>query len=202
MFDWFSNLRDRFRGTPKATPVPAKEPEQPKDIYFVYRPLFNLFGKSEGTDKGDGYNETLGYGAYTGGDVKLITMSLAEVDALQTKMLSHPKNSLNSSACGRYQVVRTTLRKVKKALELPDSIKFNEACQDAICLHLLEGRGLSKYLAGTMKEDTFLLNLSKEWASIPTPEGRGYYDNQSNTPVTPSQVRAVLAEVKARYHKR
>lgn len=32
------------------------------DKYRVYRPLLNLIGFTEGTDKGDGYNETLGYG--------------------------------------------------------------------------------------------------------------------------------------------
>ncbi|UIY29186.1 hypothetical protein LZK73_21880 [Neorhizobium galegae] len=172
------------------------------DIYFVYRPLFNLLGKSEGTDKGDGYNETLSYGAYTGGDVNLVGMTLAEIDALQTKMLAHPKNSMNSSAVGRYQVVRTTLRKVKKALSLSDTLKYSKDLQDTIALHLLEGRGLSKYIEGSLKEDTFLTNMAKEWASIPTPSGSGYYDNQSRTPVAPSEVRAVLAEVKARAHSK
>jgi muramidase (phage lysozyme) len=177
---------------PEIIPVPAS------DIYFPYRPLFNLFGKSEGTDRGRGYNETLSYGAFTGGDVNLIGMTLKQVDALQTQMLAHPKNKLNSSACGRYQIVRTTLRKLKKLMELPDTAYFNEKMQDHMCLQLLEGRGLSKYLDGSMREDTFLTNLAKEWASIPKPDGKGYYGNQSKTPVTPSEVRAVLAEVKQR----
>ncbi|WP_247996840.1 hypothetical protein [Brucella tritici] len=80
------------------------------DLYYVYRPLLDLIGFTEGTDKGDGYNETLGYGAYTGGDVVLVKMSLKDIDDLQGKMLAHPKNKLNSSALGRYQIVRTTLR--------------------------------------------------------------------------------------------
>ncbi|MCC5780532.1 hypothetical protein H7H48_15835 [Nitratireductor sp. B36] len=168
------------------------------DIYYDYRPLFDLFGKSEGTDKGDGYNETLGYGAYTGGDVNLTAMTLREVDALQTRMLKHPANKWNSSAVGRYQIVRTTLRKIKKALQLTDDMKFDQKLQDHMCLHLLEGRGLSKYLTGKLSEDAFMTNLAKEWASIPTPNGTGYYSNQKKTPVTPNQVRTVLAEVKRR----
>ena len=47
-----------------------------RDPHFVYRPLLDLIGKSEGTDKGRGYNETLAYGAYTGGDVELVAMTL------------------------------------------------------------------------------------------------------------------------------
>lgn len=33
------------------------------DKYDVYRPVLDLIGHTEGTDKGDGYNETLAYGA-------------------------------------------------------------------------------------------------------------------------------------------
>lgn len=182
--------------------IPAPAPTLPPsklDTYYAVRPLFDLFGKSEGTDKGDGYNETLAYGAFTGGDVDLCSMTLDQVDTLQTKMLKHPDNKLNSSAAGRYQIVRTTLRKIKKALDLPAATKFNQRTQDLMCLYLLNGRGLAKYIAGTMKEDTFLTNLAKEWASIPTPSGRGFYDGQHNTPVTPAEVRKVLAEVKRRF---
>jgi len=202
MLSWLKSLLPTRKAEPEVVPAEpvVVEPPKPVDIYAVYRPLFDLLGKSEGTDKGDGYNETLSYGAFTGGDVSLVSKTLDEVDALQTKMLQHPKNTWNSSAVGRYQVVRTTLRKVKKALELVGSVKFDENLQDAVALHLLEGRGLSKYLAGSMTEDTFLTNMAKEWASIPTPKGTGFYGNQSNTPVTPTQVRAVLAEVKKRLH--
>ncbi|WP_266031232.1 lysozyme family protein [Brucella intermedia] len=206
MFEWLKSLLSG--GSGKDTSVPASKKPDPVatptpvpskgDDFFAYRPLFNLLGKSEGTDKGRGYNETLSYGAYTGGPVNLVGMTLAKVDALQTQMLKHPANKWNSSAVGRYQVVRTTLRKVKKALGFTDDILYGEECQDTICLHLLNGRGLSKYLAGTMKEDTFINNLAKEWASLPTTSGKGYYDNQKNTPIKPDQVRKALAEVKAR----
>lgn len=211
MLDWLRSLLPSRKAEPTPVPkAPAPKPE-PVDIYFVYRPLFNLLGLSEGTDKGDGYNETLGYGIMLDGkvtrgkgpDVDLTKMTLAQIDDLQTKMLRDPDNARwNSSAIGRYQVVRTTLRKVKKALDLADTLTFSKELQDAIALHLLEGRGLSKYLSGSMTEDTFLTNMAKEWASIPTPKGTGYYSNQSKTPVTPSQVRAVFAEVKKRLHNK
>lgn len=207
MFSWLDWLFGAGTQTAVPTPeAPKKEPTLPAippvvpmvDPYWAYRPLFNLLGKSEGTDKKRGYNETLGYGAYTGGDKNLVGMTLAEIDALQTAMLKHPNNKLNSSALGRYQIVRTTLRKIKKAMGLLDDTLYNEKTQDHLCLYLLEGRGLSKFLDGRMKEDTFLNNLAKEWASIPTTSGKGYYDNQSRTPVTPDEVRKVLQEVKER----
>src|SRR5690606_37183057 len=51
--------------------------------------MLDLIGYAEGTDKGRGYNETLGYGAYTGGDKNLVLMTLDQIDAMQTGMLYH-----------------------------------------------------------------------------------------------------------------
>lgn len=45
--------------------------------------------------------------------MNLVGMSLSQIDGLQTKMLANPKNKLNSSAVGRYQIVRTTLRSIR-----------------------------------------------------------------------------------------
>ena len=114
------------------------------DRYYVYRPMLDLIGFTEGTDKGDGYNETLSYGAYTGGDVDLVSMTLKELDALQTKMLQHPKNKWKSSAAGRYQIVRTTARDIRKKLpkRYPLTRKFDQDCQDEMACYLLGGRGI------------------------------------------------------------
>lgn len=169
------------------------------DKYYVYRPMLDLIGFTEGTDKGDGYNETLSYGAYTGGDVDLVSMTLKELDALQTKMLQHPKNKWNSSAAGRYQIVRTTARSIRKSLGLNATELFNEEMQDRMACYLLGVRGIDKYLAGRLSEDTLINNLAQEWASLPTTEGVGHYGNQSHTPVKPAKVRSVLALVKKRH---
>lgn len=111
--------------------------------YYVYRPMLDLIGKSEGTDKGDGYSETLAYGAYTGGDVDLVSMTLRQLDALQTKMLKHPKNKWNSSAIGRYQIVRTTMREIRKTLGLDPSALFDRDMQDRMACYLLGLRGIN-----------------------------------------------------------
>lgn len=66
------------------------------DKYYVYRPLLDLIGLTEGTDKGRGYNETLAYGRLTGGPVDLVGMTLSQIDALQTRMLQHKENVWNS----------------------------------------------------------------------------------------------------------
>ncbi|WJR66930.1 hypothetical protein QTA58_22525 [Neorhizobium sp. CSC1952] len=170
------------------------------DKYYVYRPMLDLIGFTEGTDKGNAYNETLAYGAYTGGDVNLVSMTLAELDALQTRMLKHPKNALNSSACGRYQIVRTTARNIRKDLpsRYPATRKFDKDCQDEMACYLLGQRGIDKYLAGRLSEDTLIDNLAKEWASLPTTAGKGHYGGQ-HAAVTTLKVRSALAEVKRRH---
>lgn len=141
-------------------------------------PLLSLIGNTEGTDKGDGYNETLGYGAYTGGDVDLVNMTLGDIDKLQTDMLRHPNNKWNSSAIGRYQIIRTTLRGLKEEMGLTDDMAFTPELQDQMAMHLLERRGLSKWQAGQMTDDEFINGLSAEWASLPKSDGKGTYQGQ------------------------
>ncbi|MDS1135553.1 hypothetical protein [Nitratireductor indicus] len=168
------------------------------DAYHVYRPVLDLLGRSEVTDKGDGYNETLAYGAYTGGDVDLVSMTLTQVDALQTKMLQHPKNKLNSSAVGRYQIVRTTMRAIRNTLGLTGKELFDRDMQDRMACFLLGQRGIDKWLAGRLSTDTLLTNLAKEWASLPTPSGKGYYSGQRAS-VTVPDVKYALSQVRERH---
>ncbi|RVQ76132.1 lysozyme family protein [Sinorhizobium medicae] len=168
------------------------------DPYHVYRPMLDLIGKSEGTDKGRGYNETLGYGAYTGGDRNLTSMTLDEIEQLQGAMLRHPRNRFNSSALGRYQIVRATLRKLKIALRLPGTAKFDASLQDRLGCHLMRGRGIDVWLAGDMSDRALMDALAKEWASLPTSAGAGHYDGQRAS-VSTLQVGLALDEVRRRH---
>jgi len=158
-------------------------------------PLLDLIGGTEGTDKRNGYNETLGYGSFTGGDVDLVNMTLGDIDQLQTSMLRHPDNNLNSSALGRYQIVRTTLRGLKEEMGLTDDMKFTPELQDQMALHLLERRGLSKCMNGEISDEQFMNGLSAEWASLPRASGRGTYGQRLGTDV--GGVRGALDRVRS-----
>ncbi|MCX5496432.1 hypothetical protein OSH11_17125 [Kaistia dalseonensis] len=103
--------------------------------------MLDLIGTAEGTDKGRGYNETLAYGAYTGGDRNLVGMTLDEIDALQTQMLRHPGNRFNSSALGRYQFTRTRLRDLRKRYGIPGSARYDQNLQDQLAKLSLSERG-------------------------------------------------------------
>lgn len=164
----------------RLTTLLTNPPQLPDDAQarIPVQPILSLIGKTEGTDRGEGYNETLGYGAYTGGKVNLVGMTLDEVDALQTKMLRHKDNSWNSSAVGRYQIVRTTLRSLRKELGLTGTELYDAKMQDRLGMALLERRGLSRWQAGRMSDDAFLNNLAQEWASLPNSKGKGHYKGQ------------------------
>lgn len=182
-------------------------PSSAGDRYFVYRPVLELLGKSEGTDKGRGYNETLGYGMMLDGKVTkgkgptvvLSLMTRDQVDTLQSRMLKDPDNSrLHSSAVGRYQEIRTTRRAIDKALGRTGKELFDAAGQDEDACYLLGQRGIDKWLAGRLSLDTLIRNLAMEWASIPKPDGKGHYAGQ-NAGVTVAEVKTALAEVERRH---
>lgn len=109
--------------------------------------LRDLIGFAEGTDKGRGYNETLDYGDWTGGDVNLVGMTLNEVLALQARMLSYPANRAKhgngkgSSAVGRYQIVSKTLRGLIEEMGLSGNELFSPELQDQMADRLIDRRG-------------------------------------------------------------
>jgi len=118
-------------------PVMGDDPQYNEDKKR-YDPVLNAIGKAEGTDKGRGYDETLGYGKFTGGDRDLQGMTINQVIDLQTDMLKHPANKFNSSALGRYQITRQTLRDFAPRLGLDGNTKFNAATQDKIAIAILK----------------------------------------------------------------
>ncbi|MBB3995310.1 TP901 family phage tail tape measure protein [Sulfitobacter undariae] len=140
--------------------------------------ILNLIGKVEGTDKGRGYNETLGYGAYTDGPVNLINMTLREVLALQRQMLAHPDNKYNSSAVGRYQIVSNTLGGINKdgsgglikqlGLSLDDM--FTPDLQDRLATQLVRGR-MGQGKEGFYNEWEGFKKSGTPWSTIQTALG-------------------------------
>lgn len=181
------------------SPDPQDTVEQAASDSVKYReqvrPLADLIGRTEGTDRARGYNETLAYGAYTGGPVELVKMILVTIDKLQTDMLNHPKNKWNSSAIGRYQFVRTTLRALKKKWGFTNAQLFNEQFQDDIFYITLVGRGLVRWRKGEITDLDFVDALSKEWASLPNRKGVGSYGGQ-HAGCTTKELLAVLKLIK------
>lgn len=117
-------------------------------------PFLDLLGKLEGTDKGRGYNETLGYGKFSGGNRELTSMSLDQIRDLQNQILHNPANTFGSSAVGRYQMTRTKLDELRGQMGLTGQEKFDPAMQDRLALMGAQQRGPS------------ITGLGNEWEGI------------------------------------
>lgn len=97
-------------------------------------------------------------------DTDVSKLTLAGVLSLQQRMLN---NRSASTACGGYQFLRKTLLATVAEMGLAGTELWDAELQDLMAVHLMEGRGLSKYLAGLISRETFANNLAKEWASLP-----------------------------------
>lgn len=106
--------------------------------------MLDFVAKHEGTaDRPDGgYNTSFGFGMFiVGGEQRLIEMTLSQIDALQTQILNDPKNHFDSSAIGRYQIVRKTLRGLKAQLRLSQTVLYDKGLQDELGVALISGCG-------------------------------------------------------------
>ncbi|MGO8047894.1 peptidoglycan-binding protein [Rhizobium johnstonii] len=134
------------------------ETETMVDVIQVerFRDMLDFIASHEGTANrpGGGYNTSLGYGALIGGEKVLTSMTLNKIDALQTLMLNNPANKWNSSALGRYQIVRKTLRGLRTQLGLTGNELYSPDLQDRLAVALIDRRG--RNVAG----------LRLEWASL------------------------------------
>jgi muramidase (phage lysozyme) len=140
-----------------------------------------------------------GYNAEFGDkDLALDQMTISQV-------LEHQQRRRNegakSSAVGRYQFIHSTLKDLvdNNPRDLPPDAMFNAETQDKAATFLLKRRGMDDYADGTISEEQFAKNLSKEWASLPDPEtGRSYYagDGLNKSLTTPETVFETLRRSK------
>jgi muramidase (phage lysozyme) len=132
--------------------------------------LGNPVGESDGN-----YNAYFGH-AHSA--VDLSTKNLAEIYAFQAGMLNHDPRS---TAIGRYQFLRGTLKGLQGKHGMPDTALFTPAVQDEFAVDLMVGRGYKLWWRGKLDHVGFAHLLSCEWASLPDPEngGRSHYDGDS-----------------------
>lgn len=133
-------------------------------------PLLKLIYSGEGTY--DSYNRGRAGDSpdpWPGGLRKLTIASIME---LQKKK--------QIFAVGAAQFIPTTLPLALRESSLNANDLFNEENQDLLAIALLLGtkrRQLAAYLKGESNDlDKAQVDLAKEWASVPLPDGHGFYD--------------------------
>ena len=151
-----------------------------------YKDVLDHIAKAEGTAgrAGGGYDTSLDYGRWLPGgkEGNLTGKTLDEIDALQTGMLSNPENrrkygnGLGSSAIGRYQIVRKTLRGLRKKLRLGGDELYDQKMQDRLASELARARGADP------------TGLGQEWASLHGERGRRAAELMSKVPRSGSTI--------------
>lgn len=130
---------------------------------------------------------------------KLSAMTIGQVLAWQDSIDA----KYQSEAAGRYQIMEDTLRGLYAEAGMTTADLFDKAGQDRLATALLNRRGLSRYLAGTITAEAFANNLAKEWASLPVVSGpnrgRSYYagDGLNAALVAVEPFMAAVAAIKA-----
>ncbi|TSE00213.1 hypothetical protein C1D09_032420 [Mesorhizobium intechi] len=127
-----------------------------------FNTLLDFIGQFE---SGDNYNAYFAHSRNTNNPA-LVSMTLRDILIFQDQLVAQNRIS---SACGKYQIVRNTLKGLITNGAIGPADIFSSGNQDRLAIALMKQRGLGAFLSGNMSEDQFALNLAKEWASMPVP---------------------------------
>lgn len=160
-----------------------------------YAPLLNVIGRAEGGAAGyDAISGLVARSRYPSKPVSLMTVGAVldwqrSIDRFQ-----------NSEAVGRYQIMEDTLRSLVSSGSVSSGETFGPAVQDRCAVQLMRGRGLDRYMSGSMTAESFANALAREWAGLPVvtgvSAGRSYYDKFNGNSATVS-VRDYMAAVRS-----
>ncbi|PYG28607.1 hypothetical protein [Pelagimonas varians] len=89
-------------------------------------------------------------------------------------------------AIGRYQFIPVTLKRLVKKRGINRSARFSPDVQDQLADELLKEAGLGQIMRGDMPRRTFMHNLAKIWAGLPTSSGHSYYKGVAGNRATMS----------------
>mgnify|MGYP001626670680 FL=1 len=124
----------------------------------AYGNLLDVIGNAESS----GYN-TIYSGSKISTPKPLIQMTVAEVQEWQDLSVSAGSKS---SAVGRYQFIRKTLKSLIGVAISEDEL-FNQDAQDRAARELLSRRKLNDFIKGTKSEAAMAKSIAQEWASMP-----------------------------------
>lgn len=140
-------------------------------------PLFSFIEKGEGgyeaSNRGTKGNKIIGSDLTTKRNGKLLTeMTISEIREKQK--IKDPDNTERLFAVGRFQLIPSTFNMAVEALGLSDDTIFNEDTQNRIGSYLIADKRakVGQYLEdkGNVSLETAMLELAKEFASMPVPK--------------------------------
>ncbi|MCP1168056.1 hypothetical protein NHG85_05870, partial [Limimaricola sp. ASW11-118] len=90
-------------------------------------------------------------------------------------------------AIGRYQFIPPTLRRLVQRAGLSRETRFSPKVQDSLADLLLMDAGLLRFEAGKLDRHSFMDNLARIWAGLPTRSGRSHYHGVAGNRATISR---------------
>lgn len=78
-------------------------------------------------------------------------------------------------AIGRYQFIPSTLRSLIERGDISPNLQFTPDLQDRLANILLMDAGLIKFQQGRISQTSFMNNLARIWAGLPTSSGKSAY---------------------------
>ena len=171
-----------FRNAPPPTPQASKNAAVKALLQFIYA------GEGGYTSVNRGKA-----GDTPGGIAGLVVSTIGDVKRAQA--------AGQFFAVGAPQFIPSTLPMAQAAAKLPDSALFSPENQDRMATALLLGGkrpALAAYLLGRSTDlDAAQTDMAKEWASVPLPNGKGFYDGDSAGNKATAKVAAVRAALVA-----
>jgi len=162
----------RPEAAPAAEPAAAAPATIPKVSGPVKDPTDKLLAHIGQKESNGNYNALVGGRTLP----ELTSMTISQVLELQDKMKNGGLGQkFESTAVGKYQIIKNTLLGLVKKGKAQLSDIFNASTQDILGRGLLKNRGLDQYLSQKIDRDTFMDRLSMEWASLPYRTGNSYY---------------------------
>lgn len=147
--------------TRPTTAVPGKERiESTGGTGGSVNSLLDFIGKYESNGN---YNILVG-----GKTAPLTTMTVGEVLEYQRGMR---RRGHESTAVGKYQIIRDTLLDIMKPAGVKLEDKFDQSTQDKLAIALLERSGLTQYQNKKISQEQFADQLASTWAALPKGSG-------------------------------
>lgn len=123
------------------------------------------------------------YGAYNRGKAGDTSVPQIDITKLTIGQIMQMQASGKMFAVGKYQMIPVTLKEAinNKKIGLKESDVFSPQNQEKLFMYLLYKRpSLMSYIEGKSDDiDAAVNDLAKEFASLPTTSGKGYYDGDS-----------------------
>ncbi|PTQ74826.1 hypothetical protein [Celeribacter persicus] len=134
-----------------------------------------LIGRAESPR--DGY-DAVQHGAKRKPVKKPTQMTLGEIFAWIDATPGQPH------AIGYYQFIPSTLASLVTELDLGPEVIFTPAVQDRLADVLLADAGVYELRAGAITRHSFMNNLAKIWAGLPTASGKSHYHGYAGNKAT------------------